>query len=162
MAEVGYLYVFPAQAVEGFFEVYLRLLLAMDDKELFEFLLVLTAYVVDHLAVVAVTGERFDAAQFGTNFIPVAKDRYRLVTSHYLGPKGGGFAVTHAENGGGGVVDVVGQMVLDAAGFHHTRCRNNDAGFVAHVESLGGLYRLDILQTVEPEGVGVVLHVFQN
>ena len=96
LAEVGYLYVFPAQAVEGLFEVYLRLLFAMDDKELFEFLLVLTAYVVDHLAVVAVTGEGLDAAQFGTHFIPVAKDRYRLVASHYLGPKGGGFAVAHA------------------------------------------------------------------
>ena len=74
LAEVGYLYAFPTQAVEGFFEVYLRLLLAMDDKELFEFLLVLTAYVVDHLAVVAVTGEGLDAAQFGTHFVPVAKE----------------------------------------------------------------------------------------
>ena len=54
---------------------------------------------------------------------------------------------------------MVGQVVLHAAGLHHAAGGDDYAGLVAHIELLAlhdGVY---VVQTVEPEGVGVCLAV---
>jgi len=53
LAEFGYLYILPAEGGEGVAEMELGLFLAVDQEELLEFLFLLAADVVNHLAVVA-------------------------------------------------------------------------------------------------------------
>ena len=162
LAEFGDFDVAPAGFEEGVAEVELGLLFAVDQEEGLHFAFVLAVDVLHHFFVVAVTGERFDAAQFGSDLMGMAKDGHFLVATHDFGPKGFGFAVADTEYGGGGVFDVVGEMVFDSASLHHARGGDDDTGFVAQVEFLGGLDGLDVLQAVESEGVGVFLHVVED
>ena len=162
LAEFGYLHSFPAGFVEGLFEVELGLLFAVDEEDFFEFGFFLTADIVNHFAVVAVAREGFDASEFSTYFVTVAEDGDGFVATHNFGSESFGFAVADAENGGGGVVDVVGEVVLDTTGFHHAGGGDDDARFVADVEGFGGLDGLDVLQAVEAKGVGVFFHVVED
>ena len=162
LAEFGYLHSFPASFVEGLFEVELGLLFAVDEEDFFEFGFFLTADIVNHFAVVAVAREGFDASEFSTYFVTVAEDGDGFVATHNFGSESFGFAVADAENGGGGVVDVVGEVVLDTTGFHHAGGGDDDARFVADVEGFGGLDGLDVLQAVEAKGVGVFFHVVED
>lgn len=119
LAELGDVDVAPAYFVEGVAEVQLCLGFAVDEEDFLEFLFVLAADVVDHLAVVAMAGEGLDAAHLGTHLVLMAEDGDFFIATHNLGAEGLGFTIADAEDGGGGVFDIVGQMVFDTAGLHH-------------------------------------------
>ena len=161
-AECGNGDVFVSFAFEGLLEMFLGLGFAVNEEEVLDLALVLTADVTHHLAVVAVAGEGLNAAQLGTHGVGVSEDGDTLVSTHNLGSECLGLTVAHAENGCCGVFDMVCDVVLYAASLHHARCGDDNTGFVAYVEGFGGLDGLNILQTVEPEWVGVGLHVFRD
>lgn len=135
---------------------------AVNEEDLLQTAFFLTADIVDHLVVVAMTGERLYATEAGAYGMRMTEYGDSLVATHNLGSEGLGLTISYAEDGILGIFDIVGDMVFYATCLHHARGGNDDTGFVAHVEGLGSLYALDILQTVESERVGILLHVFHN
>ena len=81
MAEVGDFDPFPTHPVKGLAEVFLRLGLTVNEEYFLQLALFLAADVVNHLAIVAVAGERLDAAQFGSHFEQVAENGHLLIAA---------------------------------------------------------------------------------
>ena len=159
MAEVGDFDALVAAFVEGLLEMFLSFGFTMYEENLLEVSFFLARNITDQFLVVAVARQRLDAAQVGTHLVVVSEDGDMLVAAHNLGTEGLGLAIADTEDCGPGVVDIVGKMMFHAAGLHHARGGDDDAGLVADIEGLGGLDGLHILETVEAEGVGVVSHV---
>ena len=127
-----------------------------------QFPLLLTADILYHLRIVAVARQRVDAAQLGAHLMCLAEDGDLLIATHNLGAQRRRLAIAHTEDGSGGVVDVVGQMVFHTSGLHHAAGGDDDAGLMPDVELLALHDALYIVQTVEAEWVGVGLAVFGN
>ena len=94
---------------------------AVDKENLLQAAFFLAGYVANQLFVVAMAGPRLDASQVSPHLVDMTKNGDVLVAAHNLGAQGGRLAVSDTEYRGGRIVDIVGQMVLDASGFHHTR-----------------------------------------
>ena len=108
--------------------------------------------------VVAMTRESLDGFQFGLNFVCHTKDGNDLVATHNFGTQSSRGAVTHAEDGGAGILDIVGQVVFDTAGFHHPRSGNDDTGAVVSIKSFRIIDGAHIMQFLEAEGVFGTFH----
>ena len=69
-------------------------------------------------------------------------------------PSQGAFGlVTHDQNGGAGIVQVLPQMMDDAAAFAHARTRHDDGRQGAGVEQLGLVHGVGVLDEAVAKGV---------
>ena len=153
---------FPAHLGEGLGKVLLRLFLAVHEENLLQFTLILTTDIINHLAVVAMARQRVYAAQLGAHLVQMAKDADSLVASHNLGPESRWLTVANTQHRCRRILNVVGQVVFHASGLHHAAGGDDDAGLVAYVELFALHHALDVVQTVEAEGVGVRLAILCN
>ena len=128
---------------------------AMHDENVAHLLFVLAGEVLDEFLVVAVAGEGLDGGEFGTHLVLGAEDGDLAVAAHDFGPEGGGGTIADRQDGGLGIFDVVGEMVLHTAGLHHARSGDDDAGTVVGVEFFGVGDAADVVHLLEAERVGV-------
>ncbi len=86
--------------------------------------------------VVAVGAHAADAADLGVDFVEDAEDMYLFGAGHEAAAEGMGFAVADEEDGIAGVLDVVADVVHDAAAVGHAAGGDDDEWVVAVVEQL--------------------------
>ena len=138
--------------------IFLCLQVAMHDECLLHLAWVLAAEVVNHLLVVAVAAESIDFEDFGQYGVFQAEDGnfVRLWLLQKFGAQCGGSAIADGEDAVVGVLDAVGDVVLDATGFHHARSGDDDAWLLAGVQCFRLVDVAHESQAVEAKRVGVV------
>ena len=57
---------------------------------------------------------------------------------------------------------MVGKVMFHSTGFHHAAGRNDNARFMSNIQHFTFSNRLNIVQAVEAEGVGVRLAILDN
>ena len=130
----------------------------MDEEDLLAaFLLVLEE--VEHLGAVAVGGEAVHHHYVGLQFVVLAVEFEALGAVAQFAAGGLGGAVADDEDGVLRAAHRVAQVVLAAAGVHHTRGGDDDGRPLKKVEGFGLVDVLDVREIVEAEGVVVRQHI---
>ena len=134
--------------------------IAMNDKDALHLIDYQTAgEIVDHLLIIAVTGEAFDLGDLRLDAMIHTEDGYPLETGLLdTCAERGRFAIADDEDGASRIRDMVRHMVLDTSCLQHARSGDDDAGFVLMVERLGFADVGDVPQRIKSEGIGIELH----
>jgi len=115
---------------------------------------------VEQFAVVGVTGEGVEDFDGGADVVGFAEDIDFAVTAAEFPAEGMFGAVADEEDGGGGVGDVVLEVVEDAAGFAHARGGDDDEGAFEAIEPFGIPGLADHGEAIEAEGVAFLEEFF--
>ena len=138
----------------------LRRFFAVDDEgALHLFGLERTRQQINHLAIVAVSGEALDLGDLRLDLMIKAKDGYPLAVGILDAcAERGRRTVTYDKDRALGIGDVIGHVVLDATCLQHTAGRDDDTGIGIGIEAFGFVDIRDIMQGIEAKGIGVESH----
>ena len=155
----GYLDVAESCGAELFGKGFLRLILAVNEQHLLHLLRFLALVEVNHLAAVGVSGETVKFGYLCADGMHLTEDGNLFQSGPlYACAERDGRAVTYDKDGASRVVDMVGDMLLDASRLEHARRGDDDRGLGVGVEAFAVLHLAYVGECVESEGVGVGLH----
>ena len=114
---------------------------------------------MEEFGLVGVAGELLDGDDFGAEAHGFAEDGDFGAALDDFAAEGVFGLEAHDEYGIAGVLDVVAEVVEDAAGFAHAGGGDDDHGAAEVVEGLGFGGFADVAEAAEAEGVVVVIEV---